>query len=531
MGWEMIASLSHFPYSSSRIGGRHTRNLLRAAIQISSVALALALALAHAHARAADQASETPQVHPERFGLHVVDAATGRGLPLVELRTVNDIRYVTDDAGWVAFQEPGMMDREVFWHVSGPGIEREKDGFGFACFRATTKPGTSAVVKVKNTNIADRLARLTGQGLYRDSELLGLKHPLPNIVEPGVLGQDSVQMVPYQGKLFWLWGDTNLARYQLGNYQTTCGLTDGNAHPEQSLTFQYFTDPKDAKSLRKMMPTSEPGAVWMFGLMSIKDESGVDKLISGYSRQRGLVPPDEKGLAEFDDKLGHFKTVATISKDEKWRAPAGHAVRAKDAEGDYYYFCVPFAHTRVKADLANLRNPDSYETLRFDEVTTQWQWQKTAPPTTQDDERKLLESKQMKPEQAKYHCTDAANGALVKMHGASIQWNAWRKRYVLIGVQSGTKDSPSALGEVWYAESDAIVGPWGKAVKVANHPRYTYYNPVHHGSFDKEGGRIIYFEGTYTREFSGNPLGTMRYDYNQLMYRLDLSDPRLKGAQ
>ena len=70
---------------------------------------------------------------PGWFGMHVVDAATGNGVPLVELRTVNDIRLVTDNAGWIAFKEPGLMNREVFFHVSGPGIEVTKDGFGFAC--------------------------------------------------------------------------------------------------------------------------------------------------------------------------------------------------------------------------------------------------------------------------------------------------------------------------------------------------------------------------------------------------------------
>jgi len=45
--------------------------------------------------------------------------------------------------------------------------------------------------------------------------------------------------------------------------------------------------------------------------------------------------------------------------------------------------------------------------------------------------------------------------------------------------------------------------------------------------FDQEGGRIIYFEGTYTATFSGNKDPTPRYDYNQVMYQLDLSDKRL----
>src|SRR5262249_12799355 len=41
------------------------------------------------------------------------------------------------------------------------------------------------------------------------------------------------------------------------------------------------------------------------------------------------------------------------------------------------------------------------------------------------------------------------------------------------------------------------------------------------------GGRIIFFEGTYTTTFSRNDDPTPRYDYNQVMYRLDLSDRRL----
>ncbi len=35
------------------------------------------------------------------------------------------------------------------------------------------------------------------------------------------------------------------------------------------------------------------------------------------------------------------------------------------------------------------------------------------------------------------------------------------------------------------------------------------------------------FEGTYTATFSGNKDPTPRYDYNQVMYQLDLSDQRL----
>jgi len=55
------------------------------------------------------------------------------------------------------------------------------------------------------------------------------------------------------------------------------------------------------------------------------------------------------------------------------------------------------------------------------------------------------------------------------------------------------------------------------------HNHYSFYNPVQDAFFDQDGGRIIYFEGTYTGTFSRNEDFTPRYDYNQIMYRLDLS--------
>ena len=226
-----------------------------------------------------------------------------------------------------------------------------------------------------------------------------------------------------------------------------------------------------------------------------------------------------------------FETALALPREEQWRFPQGNAVRVKDAEGEWFYFASPFCHTRVCAKLADVLNPGSYEALYFDETAHEWKWQHEHPPTTQGDALKLQLAGVMKPEQARYDLKDAATGRLVRMHNTSIEWNAWRRKWVLIGLQAGGRDDPSPLGEVWYAESDSAQGPWRKAVKVASHPRYSYYNPVHHGFLDGEGGRVTYFEGTWSLEFSGNPLAPARYDYNQLMYRLDLADPGLKAAQ
>ena len=99
----------------------------------------------------------------------------------------------------------------------------------------------------------------------------------------------------------------------------------------------------------------------------------------------------------------------------------------------------------------------------------------------------------------------------------SVFWNEFRRRWVMI--LSGH------AGEIWFTEADTPVGAYAR--RVVTHERYNFYNPTQHPFFDQEGGRLIYFEGTYTASFSGATEKTPRYDYNQIMYRLALDDPRL----
>jgi hypothetical protein len=112
----------------------------------------------------------------------------------------------------------------------------------------------------------------------------------------------------------------------------------------------------------------------------------------------------------------------------------------------------------------------------------------------------------------------------ITLHGGSVRWNAHRKCWVLLAVQIG--GDASYLGEVWYSEAAEPTGPWLRAVKVATHDHMSFYNPVQHDFLDS--GSSIYFEGTYTRTFSGGErAATPLYEYNQVLYRLDLDDPRL----
>ena len=62
--------------------------------------------------------------------IEVVEKESGWPVPLVELRTTHHARFVTDNAGVIAFDSPELMGRETWFDVSGHGYEVPKDGFG-----------------------------------------------------------------------------------------------------------------------------------------------------------------------------------------------------------------------------------------------------------------------------------------------------------------------------------------------------------------------------------------------------------------
>jgi hypothetical protein len=91
------------------------------------------------------------------------------------------------------------------------------------------------------------------------------------------------------------------------------------------------------------------------------------------------------------------------------------------------------------------------------------------------------------------HLTDWKSGKNVVVHRGSINYNEYKKKFIMIFVE--IFGSPGYLGELWYTESLSPIGPFDFATKIATNGNVNFYNPVHHKFFDKENGKIIYFEG------------------------------------
>ena len=483
------------------------------------------------------------------FGIRVVDSETGRGVPLVELETVNNLQFVTDSAGWAAFYEPGLMGREVFFHVHSHGYEFSKDRFGCAGTALTPVPGGKATLRIKRLNIAERLYRVTGEGIYRDSVLLGEPTPLAEPLGAGkVAGQDSVSAVQYRGKIYWFWGDTNRMAHPLGHFWMAGATSDlpgrGGLDPALGVNLHYFTD-KDGFSRPMCRLGVERGPIWADAFAVVPDDGGRQRLVCHYVHVESLGKVLDHGLAIYSDEKDEFERLKELDLNDLWRFPQqAHPVRHRDGGVEYLYLGEVFPTVRVPARLSAFSDVNSYEAWtclaegstsgdpkvdRDPHGELRWRWSRTARPMNTDTEQALIARGLIRPEEARFSPKDVDSGKLVKLHRGSVCWNAYRKRWVLIAGEAG--GSSSYLGEIWYSEAPDITGPWRLAKKIVTHNQYSFYNSVQHPFFDQAGGRLIYFEGTYTTTFSGSKRPTPRYEYNQVMYRLDLADPRLRAAQ
>jgi hypothetical protein len=289
-----------------------------------------------------------------------------------------------------------------------------------------------------------------------------------------------------------------------------------------------------------MAPLPDPGPVWIDGLLTVADAEARTRLLAHYSRMAGLAKRREHRLMAFNDETATFERLVRLEGDARLY-PQGQGVLVSTKEGDYWHFAHPYPFIRVKAEWAVVLDPARYEAWTclapgsgYDKAAPAldrdadgrlvWGWKVNTAVIDERRQKALLDAGKIEPDEAWIGLRDAVTKKPVRAHRGSVRWNAFRKRWVMILCEEG---GTSYLGEIWYSEADAPEGPWRWARKVVTHDRYSFYNPVHHAFFDQDGGRLIYFEGTYTKTFSKAPVATPRYDYNQILYRLDLSDPRL----
>ena len=432
--------------------------------------------------------------------IEVREAGSGWPVPLVELRTNHQVCWVTDNAGVVAMDAPELMGREVWFTVRGHGYDVPPDGFGFRGVRLTPEPGQTLRVEVQRKIVARRIGRITGGGLLSESQRLDPQWQAEP--ESGILGCDSVQNAVHDGRLYWFWGDTVLARYPLGIFHGTGAVTPlhplATPMPPLQLRLEYFRG-QDGQP-REIAPMPGSGPTWITGVVSLPDRQGRAHLVCSYVKVKPPLEAYQWGLAQWNPQLQAFEPLRIIwtksaASTQPPTLPKGHVTLWQDTDGQQWaIFGDP---------LPTLKCPALYEA-----------WQDPNTWQAVSCQQALI---------------DHDSGNDVKPHSGSIAWNSYRARWVTVFMQAFGQ--PSAFGELWYAEAASPFGPWGRAVKVLSHDNYTFYNPRLHPEFTADNPRLLLFEGTYTVQFADRPEPTPRWDYNQVLYRLDLDDPALAGAR
>ncbi|WP_317890820.1 discoidin domain-containing protein [Paenibacillus arenilitoris] len=439
------------------------------------------------------------------------------------------------------------MNQTVFFHLSSHGYEVPTDMFGYRGQAVDVTPGGSATLTMNRINIAERLYRVTGQGIYRDSVLLGETPPIQEPLLNGkVMGQDSVQTIEYKDKLYWFWGDTDRAAYPLGNFRVT-GAT--SKLPGQGLDLDVGVDldyiTREDGFVKSLVPPLPDGAgiAWIFGLMTVEDEDGEERLLAAYSTH--TPDPNAYGILIWSDVKQEFEQLVQFPGKSDWRYPGkdGQGTYYEDGGKGYYIFTQhTYPNLRVEAKMDAIVDYTQYESFTplapgttYDGANTQlerdaegnlvWGWKKNTQMLTQEREKELIRLGLIETGDERYfQLKDADSGDEIQLAQSSVEWNEYRESYVMIGQEKFGRTS--LLGELWFAEAPAPNGPWKIAKRIITHDEYSFYNPSQHEYFIKDDGRFLYFEATFTNMFTEAP-AMPRYNYNQMMYKLDLANPEL----
>jgi hypothetical protein len=242
----------------------------------------------------------------------------------------------------------------------------------------------------------------------------------------------------------------------------------------------------------------------------------------------------------FNDDKKIFEPATQLPLMETWRKPSGTPIVHNMDGKEYLLFGWPVPNVRVPNDFQSILDCDKYEAYTcatakgepdtLPDGTLNYRWQSELPPITSEHEVRWLKQKKIRRDQLTQSPINTEDAdEIVQLHRGSVWWNEHRKCWVLIATQFGGKSSH--LGEVWYSEATEPTGPFRKAVKIVTHSRITFYNVRQQPWLQADGGKVIYFEGTYTKQFSGNDVSTPRYEYNQVLYRLDTSHDLLKPKE
>ena len=515
-----------------------------------------------------DSAAATSSVVPNMFKITIVDGVTGRGVPLVQLRTSNYISWYSDSAGVVAFDEPGMLGMAVYFVVLTDGYEIVASAVlpntpgSEPGVLLRTVGGDSATITLRRTQPAERLYRLTGGGLYRDTLLTGGAAPVkePQISKSSSIGQDSLMAIPFKKQVFWCFGDTECPAgprdtdcQHYGRF-TNCAVTVrsvGNGSVPPSLDYFVSKNSRapgglgsDGRPNDALLKLWNPGSFvhpkamlagpqgqiynqssWIGSMTVTKDAAGNDDALWVTYVCPWGGPDKIFGVAKWSEAQQVFLPEQGAAQKLRYSgAQVVQTLSPADKAAGFIYYASAFAMSRVPANSSSIVNPSLYEYFspcsagasgcKSKMSAASWGWKKSNldgglsgvgyfNPTA---ELGAIKAGLLPRAAARMQVHDKAHpfgGSLVLSRG-SVNWNAHRSKYVLIAEQAQlNRAAPlgaSRHGEIFYCESSSITGPWTACTSVITHNQtgMSCYNPMQLAWLDEYGGARVYIACTFT---------------------------------
>ncbi len=477
------------------------------------------------------------------FIVKIVDAETGRGIPLVEFELENGLKMVSDNDGHIAIISPDLFGHKVRFRIEGHGYSTQtKDFWGQESVTLQIEHDKELRLELTNQFPAHRLYRITGAGRFNHTLIAGKKPSFP----PGadifaqVIGQDSLIAVPWQNRLWFFYGDTlGLNGYNFSASCATIPLPGAGAYdPEIGIPLEYLRD--DNGFARKMIDTGKKGFTWIEYVLPVqKNEKPF--LLAKYVQHATLESVEEAGFAMFGQTSQNFWVV------KRWPGTIGHKcthpypVTFAGKSGYLLFpweFCVEsieeiidesrhLVHTCLIPVISD-KNPNSsveffgkkYRVDRDKNGQVIYRWEKGGVAVAGNLRRQLVAKELLKPGETPFAPILIENAEPISSFNGAIAYNHFKKCWIAICQGNNP-------GEIIYSEADRPTGPWAFARKIIAFSGYNLYNPVIHPWFGKNNDRTIFFEGTYTNFFSSSTDKTPEADYNQVMFKLDLNRPEL----
>ena len=405
----------------------------------------------------------------------------------------------------MAFDEPGLLGRDIYFVVRSdgykvlptqpgamlPGTPTSEPGI-----LLSTRSGYQATILLNRTQHAQRMYRLTGGGLYRDTLLVGGTAPIiePLLSSAGVLGQDSLMAAPYKGRVFWFFGDTecpagprdtdcqHYGRFTTGATSPLAAKPNGTDPPSLS----YFSS-SNASDPGGMAPNGQPNATllkvwnpgafghprpmlagperdprfdlstWVGSLTVLRDPStDEERMYLTYVCPTG-GPDTIYGLARWDDVTEAFRALPGAARRMRYSG-AQAAQRTQPAvDGAYVYYASPFAMARAPATFEGIEESSAYEYYTPCAAVdaggcaapagralngSAWGWKRANLDGKPGgvayfgpaEEAAMIKAGALAPAAARMRVVDAATAKPIGgvLSRGSVNWNAFRGVYVLI---------------------------------------------------------------------------------------------------